>query len=272
MIKTKNYNNLVMKLPAMKPTEVVHFRSLSNGVDESGRPTFASVNVPPSDTIVDEDGSVKEIAIIKSFFSDNKEPTLNGDVFFDRFNSGTITLLGSRASDHNLFEYLKVCNYNASNPNRDASKPAIFEEVSGVAFSSRETSSNKAALAALKYGMETPLADLLRHLSARGYQPAGIGEDEVRNMAVQEYKRNPRTEKDDSAAPVGDTADVSRLAREAIEGGVVTYNAKTGFFELADGTTVGEKLAINVQDKQGKFAAQLAASPAELAKLAKALA
>lgn len=254
-----------MKMPALKPDESVVFRLLGLSIDESGVPSFPSVLVPPTDTIRDIDGKFKNIGFVKAPVPDGTRPVF-GDIWFEKNTQCVKTLSGARADDQALFEYLTICNYNASNPNRDTSREAIFEKVDQVGKELAASNKNKSDLAALQAAYSLPLADVVSILTARGFKVNNLSEEAVRLQAVDSFKAIlPETAKaQPTKAPQAEVG-VTAVVKEAIENGLLTYSSKERGYLLAGEMFVG--VAINEQDKPAKLVKLLEDDAALFARL-----
>ncbi len=83
-------------------------------------------NVPYQDQIIQE-GKVINIASILSI--DAEGNTEFDPMFFSRAEAWQIALDSSVVANRARIEYLELCNYNTSNPNRDSKAEAIFYRV-----------------------------------------------------------------------------------------------------------------------------------------------
>lgn len=134
MFKTDEFNNLPKNILARIPKltgQTVKYRVNGGYIDKhnGGRIKFPFMKtVPPQDIITGDDNDIYQIAHI----------TRNGGspemIVFENSAGGHIIITPDangryRPQDIVLHEYLSLCNYNGSNPHRDTSKEAIFEEV-----------------------------------------------------------------------------------------------------------------------------------------------
>lgn len=85
--------------------------------------------IPSKDQIIDpESGDVINIAYKPKFNAKESEWDTE-EIWLDPTANCQRTLHWNNANDQELYQYLKACNYNATNPNRDTSKEALIEEV-----------------------------------------------------------------------------------------------------------------------------------------------
>lgn len=170
MKKTKIYNDLSKKTldpTKLKPGQRVTYRLVGIApapMDPSRMAIPTYKNIPPIDQIWDEEKQeYVDIAAVKS--ADAEGNHTFHEILFTRANAGHLILFGGRAVDQEIHSYLSICNYNGSNPNRDASKEVIFELVDEEA----------------KAEVEQKKRNLRREaLNAA----ADLGQDEVKNFAA----------------------------------------------------------------------------------------
>ncbi len=114
-----------LKIPTGKS---VQFRLLNIKEDElnKGRMIIPQTSVPFKDVII-IDGQIQEIGSVVSY-NEKGEPIFDYEMIFKQDNGGLITLTSGVILDEIRYPFLKLCNYNESNPDRDTSKVAIFKE------------------------------------------------------------------------------------------------------------------------------------------------
>jgi hypothetical protein len=95
-----------------------------------------TASVPSKDVIMDENGNTYPIGFIESYGADGT-PRF-GDIWLSPDSGCLLRLSGKRVQDVKLYEYLKISNFNSSNPNRDPSIEAKVEELTPERRSSDE--------------------------------------------------------------------------------------------------------------------------------------
>lgn len=133
MKKTENWNNISKELipPVLKTGEVVIFKLLGikgkpEDPDNYRCPSYK--DVPSTDRIYDP--HAQEYVDIANIESVGVGGQINlRTSYFESRSGGMITLVGGRRKDVELYEYLTLCNFNASNPNRSSDSEAIFERL-----------------------------------------------------------------------------------------------------------------------------------------------
>jgi len=163
------------RLPVLKRGETALFRILGIKEDpvNKGRKIVKSAqNVPANDTIFDP--TSKEERTVNMGFVTSIGPgnsPIYGEIWFDQQTMGHIILSGDRMRDRELFTYLMLCNYNASNKNRDSSRKAIFEKVDEGAMAESRNKAREARKEAMDMASEMTPAELREFV-------AGLNKDE----------------------------------------------------------------------------------------------
>jgi hypothetical protein len=252
MIKSENYNNLSEDMiPTLGRNEVAVFRSVHNGVDPSGIGIFPTYFVPNKDVIWDE-GKQKyvDIAFITQPTVKDKKEQL-GTITFETSQKGTIVLRGTSPQDVLMYQYLKLCNYNVSNQNRNPDTFSIFEEVNEEAKISGTLQMAKRDAEIANYALTTPIEQLKAELKNRNVNVGSASEEKIRAMAIEEGKKNPFSK---VALPKKvDSVDSKSLIMEGIEAGLISYDSKEGAFKDVKGNKLFE-IYKSVQNKEDKFA------------------
>lgn len=148
----RHINNISEELknsiPQLQPGEIRRFKMLTgvknNDPDEEERrkrPVFYGTHqIPGYDRIFDPylnkgKGAYVDIGMVEDFEIATERPTKyktfipGGTLTVPGIWNGEFYLSGDNIDDIEIFEYLWICNYNGKNPNRDKSKPIMFEEL-----------------------------------------------------------------------------------------------------------------------------------------------
>ena len=191
MKKTELYNRLpekMVKATMLKPGEQVMYRlhnMQKNPMDPTKLSIPAAKNVPPIDTIWDEETQTYiDIAAVRSV-----APT--GDhsfheIFFYGNQAGHMILVGGRALDQELHSYLSLCNYNATNLNRDTTKEPIFERVDEEAKAEKESRTRNTRREALNVAADLSPEEVKDYSASLGKddtKPVKILRNELEEMA-----------------------------------------------------------------------------------------
>ena len=126
MIEWNKHN---VKVTPLKRGQKVTYELVNIGIDPLStdqRPEIPfMLGVPTRDRILDNDDNVVDIAYITNY-THGDQPQF-GEITFTKAMGGTITLSGDRPEEKRMYEYMELCNYNASNPKRDTSVNPIFK-------------------------------------------------------------------------------------------------------------------------------------------------
>jgi hypothetical protein len=123
------WNKHKSKVTPLKKGQKATYELINIGVDQLStdqRPAIPfMMGVPTKDRIIDEGDEVADIAYIKGY-THGDQPQF-GEITFTKAMAGTITLSGDRPEERKMYEYMELCNYNASNPKRDQGINPIFK-------------------------------------------------------------------------------------------------------------------------------------------------
>lgn len=194
MKKTEQYNQLskgLLDSTKLKKDQTATFRIL--GINRSpfnpGEVIIpAAVNVPPIDQIWDDEkNEYVDIAAISSVGRNGDN--IYYDIWFVSAQAGHMILRGGVARDQEIYSYLTLCNYNASNPNRDTSKEAIFELVDEGAKSEKERVTRNLRREALNAAADLSVDDVRNYIAA-------LGKDDTRKVEILRNELEEYADKD----------------------------------------------------------------------------
>lgn len=156
---------------ALKRGESATYRLLGvkiNSKDPSKTKVPCSQNVPNRDRIWDENKSeFVDIAMIASI---GAEGPAYRTLWFEKQNLGTIVLQGGAVRDAEAYEFMELCNYNASNPKRDETIPALFYRVDLKKESDSRRKGRSTKRQALNLAAEMGAADIRNFVAMMGWQ------------------------------------------------------------------------------------------------------
>lgn len=130
------------------------------------------------------DGVYVDIAFVKSY-GRGGEPVF-GDIHFLKADAGVITLIGGRAEDQAKFEYMEMCNANASNPNRDKTVPAVFTKIDYKERAEKRRNERKLRKQALNRVDDLTESDLVKIAISLGFYEDSVEPEKIRDM-VEAY-------------------------------------------------------------------------------------
>jgi len=232
MKKTELYNQLsdkLVKSTMLKPGKSVTYR-LTNIQKSSLDPTRLAIpaakNVPATDTIFDEEkGEYVDIAAVRAV--DGQGNHTFHEIFFYSNMAGHMILQGGRAVDQEIHSYLSLCDYNASKPNRDTSKEAIFELVDEEAKAEKESRTRNIRREALNAAADMSAEDVKTYAAA-------MGKDDTKAVSVlrNELEEMADTNPQDFLNLINNKqAVVTATVNRAIKKGVILFNQEQSRFE-----------------------------------------
>jgi len=182
MKKTKLFNNVSPELiesTKLKKGEKVVYRIHNiqrNPMDPTKWALPSVRSVPPVDQIYDEKKQeYVDIAAVRSVTADGDHSF--HELYFYGSQGGMLVLSGGIAAHQEMHSYLSLCNYNASNPNRDTTKEPLFELVDESARSEKERKNRNLKREALNAAYDLSADDVKNYIAA-------LGQDDTRPMEV----------------------------------------------------------------------------------------
>lgn len=239
MKKTQLYNDLSKELldaTKLKPNEIVTYRVtgiIPNPMDPTKLAVPNSKNVPVVDQIYDKNkDSFVDIAAVSSVNAKG-EHTFH-KIYFYGAQGGVLMLQGGRAADQEIHSYLQLCNYNASNPNRDTSKEAIFELVDEGAKSEVERKGRNLKREALNVAADLNAEDVRNYVAA-------LGMDDTRKLDILRNDLESFADRD----PQGfldlvnnKQASFKAILNRAINKGIISFDAEQSRFTWPTGEVI----------------------------------
>lgn len=223
------YNKISSKLEKkLNRNETVTYRILNIRPDDENPGGFLmpySVNVPSTDSVYDP-GTDEwvDIAIINQVRADGE--AVLGDISFEKSNAGTLTLKGSNPAHQKIYQYLEICNFNKSNPNRATSKMAIFKKIDSKSDAEQERRDRLTYLEALNRAAALSDEDMRYVASSLGIKLRGTNV-EIRNKVEEFAEEHPE---DFLAVIEQQTNRTESLIHEAVDLGIITHNGRSGKF------------------------------------------
>ena len=188
----------------------------------------AAVQIPSTDVIYDNH---KEdyitIGCIERVKSDG-DPVLAPIVFTGQ-NMGYIFLNGNNALHQKMYQFLEICNFNASNPERNQEIDAIFVRIDAKADAKNERNVRRQIIDAVNLALSLDDEKAKEIANALGIEAASI--EEIRNK-LEDYASDEPQEftKVAERASLG----TESLLREAVKQGFIRNNINASMFEWAE--------------------------------------
>ena len=239
MRKTELYNNVSKELldsTKLKPGETVVYRlhDLPEHPFIPGAKAIPSVRqVPVVDQIYDSTTeSYIDIAAVRAVNSEG-EHTFH-DLSFRIESAGELRLVGGRGVDQEIHSYLKLCNYNVSNPDRDSTKEAIFEFVDESAKSDVERKQRNIKREALNAAADLTADDVRNYTAALGRDDSGKLEV-LRNHLEDMADKSPA----DFLDLIGNKQALMKATiNRALNKGVIVFNEEQSRFSWPNGEAI----------------------------------
>lgn len=263
--------NISKELKVSMPKEMVVYQLMGIKADPVNRGRLiipTSRKIPSIDTIYDPGDSevkiIKYVTGMKTVTGTDGKPAIAetlGDIFFYKNTLGQITISPNNPKDVALYQYLEICNFNASNPHRDKNVIPIFQRLDKAKDAKeefeKEIKRNEAVSLALNMPYEAlkPLAEQLKvHTNRDPY--------EVRMAMKIKAEQNPSIFIAQSKIDVLDT--IKSQVNSSIEKGIIQLNEeenkwmwaqnKAAFLSLEPGMNAYEELiSFFVEDKKGQM-------------------
>jgi hypothetical protein len=199
-IEYNNYGKTLKKLAGkIPPGQIKTFVLLSKKwkKDEQGETKYdkwvgiGPKRVPNECTIMDVDSQEPvQIGYVKGYDEDGRVRL--GEIVFLDTNGGEITCLGGHADDQKLYQFLKLCDWNESNPRRDQAKRAIFKEIDPVR--DEEAEGEAAMVLAQAMGIFSAMTASEKKAFCEEHDLAHIGTDAQINARISKFiNKQPET-------------------------------------------------------------------------------
>lgn len=228
-MKTKEYIKFVLKQDGQSPYKT------KNGKKAKNFPQSASI--PAEDVVRTEDGSVKRIKYSPSedtiFVSDQvfKDSKVKEPEFVDGY------LLVS-PKDKNLLMFMRMCNWNGTNENRDKDKPVLFEEIDEAKIADKQLKKDMKIMDAqqLLYEIgDSKVKSIARAWLGGNIDVDSVTENYLRVALNRKIPSEPQKFIDMVSDPVIERVDVIMMAEE---NNVIRYSRNTWRYNDADGTPI----------------------------------
>lgn len=179
--------NLGIKVPKIEGQVIYKLAAVRKLEDGTWEGPY-SHNVPATDRI-QQGGDYKDIAAISKIGKGGEVQQFT-DILFLKTNGWEIVLNPSSIVENEIIQYLELCNYNASNPNRDPQAEAIFYRLDPVKNASENLSKDKLLNDATNRAFNMDVEALKQYVASRGQsdtQDVAI----MRQLAVAAAKADP---------------------------------------------------------------------------------
>ena len=227
MKKHQDWNNISKEAlpPRLKKDEVAVYRLLGIKGDPNKPESFrcpAAVNVPTRDRVIDpKTDEFVDIAFIQSVGIG--DAVKFGTIWFRKDSGGIISLTGSSIKNSEMYEYLELSNYNASNPNRSDDVIPIFERLNPRKDAEDKRKTRGTRRQALNIASDMKAQDIRDFCSMMGW-------DDTRDLivlrdAVEDYADSNPSEFISKSKNKQNS--VAALINRCAAANIITFNTKT---------------------------------------------
>ena len=188
-MKFNEYNKFSKQYEkVLKPGEYATYRLLNikeNDPDNPGKPLIpAAVMIPSTDKIYDK--KVEDFVDIAFLDRPDKDGEAEfGNIVFTRAGLGILHLNGNNAMHRKMYQFMEICNFNASNEDRNPQEgEPIFYKVDAKREAKEERTLRRLVVSAVNRAMEMKDDKIMETALALGLNVSGI--EEARNK-VEEF-------------------------------------------------------------------------------------
>lgn len=231
-MEAKLYNKLSPSLERkLKRDERAVYRVLNVRQDPDNWGKFlipAALQIPSTDTVYDKEiDDYVPIAFIERTKIDGS--AIFGDIVFTGSNMGYLFLNGKNSTHQKMYQYIELCNYNASNPNRDTTVEALFERIDSKKDAINEREMRKLIVKAVNFALSLDDKRAVEIAAALGIDAESI--EETRN-ALEDYAGENPEEFLEVAERA--TVEVEKMLKDAVKKGIIVNNVNASRFEWAE--------------------------------------
>jgi hypothetical protein len=190
-----------------------------------------SQRIPLEDDIM-VDGEHHKIMVVETYNKDSANP--KKFIVAGLANNGMFSLHGSQPSEVEIYEFLELCNANASNPNRNPAVTPIFRRIDKVKDAKQATASIDALTEALVFTKSMTEEDMRQFAASMGWNEnvdMGILESQVKTFAKSEPEKFLRLIMDEGVR-------VQAILKKAIDKELITWDAAQYKFHWANGNII----------------------------------
>jgi hypothetical protein len=231
-MKASDFNLLSEKMiRKLKPDERAIYRVNNVRPDPDNQGKFlmpSALQIRSTDVILDKGtNEFVPIAAIERTDLDGNPTFIN--IVFNATNLGYLFLNGNNPVHQKIYQYVELCNWNASNPDRNQEEELLFSRIDAVKEAKIERSLRKTIVKAINMAIE--MDDIKAREVAMALGIDGETIEEIRN-ALEDYAEDSPEE----FVLVAERASLEfeSLIKEAIKRGIINNNINNQVFEWAE--------------------------------------
>jgi hypothetical protein len=188
----------------------------------------SALQIPSTDVIYDK-GKKDFVTIGAIERTDNDGNAVFLNIVFTSSNFGYLFLDGKNAVHQKIYQFLELCNFNDSNPNKNGEAEVHFHRVDTKKEAIQERSVRKLIVKAVNLAIEMEEKKAKEVAMALGIDADSM--EEVRNL-LEDYAEDNPSEFLEVAERA--TVEVESLLKEAIKKGIILNNLNSQVFEWAE--------------------------------------
>lgn len=231
-MKADQYNNFSPSLKRMmKPDERATYRVLNIRQDPDNPGKFlipAAYQIPSTDVIFDEK-KMEFVTIAAIERQDNEGNAVFLNIVFTAANLGCLFLNGNNPTHQKIYQFLELCNYNESNPNRNSDSDPIFSRVDTKKEAADERTMRKLIVKAVNLALELDDSKAKEVALALGIEADSM--EEIRNELEDFAGENPN---DFLTIVERASLGAEAILKEATKKGIIKNNVNSQVFEWTE--------------------------------------
>ena len=231
-MKASDFNLLSEKMiKKLKPNERAIYRvnNVRPDPDNAGKFLMPSALQIRSTDIVLDKGTNEFVPIAAIERTDLEGNPTFINIVFNATNLGYLFLNGNNPLHQKIYQYVELCNWNESNPDRNQEEESLFSRIDAVKEAKVERSLRKTIVKAVNMAIEMEDAKAREVAMALGIDGETI--DEIRN-ALEDYAEDSPEEFVEVAERA--SLEFESLIKEAIKRGIINNNINSQVFEWAE--------------------------------------
>lgn len=231
-MKASDFNLLSEKMiKRLKPDEKATYRVLNVRPDPDNYGRFlmpAALQIPSTDIIYDK-GKEDFVPIAAIERTDLEGNPVFINIVFTAANAGYLFLNGSNAVHQKIYQYIEICNFNESNPDRNQEYETFFSRIDAQKEAKVERNIRKLIVKAVNTALDMDDLKVKEVAMALGIDGETI--EEIRN-ALEDYAGDNPEEFLEVAERA--SLEVETLIKDAIKKGIINNNLNSQTFEWAE--------------------------------------
>ena len=193
----------------------------------------SAVNVPVKDRVWDaEQENYVDIAYLTGIGLQGRPQF--GEIWFEKEFNGMLVLSGDKRRDAEMYQYLELTNYNASNPNRVDDSRVIFERVDPAKKAESKRKERNAKRTAINMAAEMSASDVRNFASSMGWdesQDLVVLRDKVEEFAETKPSQFVKQVKNKQN-------EIKALVNRATKAKAIKFDTKTNSWTWVDSAEV----------------------------------